>query len=92
MPSLSEQITNALKEKLDADVTELLDESAKHAGHRGNVSGGAHFVAVIVSPKFEGRSLIERHRIVYDALGDLMKKDVHAFTMKTYTPKEWSAK
>ncbi len=47
-----------------------------------------HFEARIVSATFSGRSLIERHRMVYAALGDEMKQRVHAFTMKTLTPEE----
>jgi stress-induced morphogen len=48
----------------------------------------AHFAAVIVSPAFEGKSLVEQHRMVYDALGDAMTDDIHALEMKTYTPQE----
>ena len=48
----------------------------------------AHFAAVIVSPAFEGKSLVEQHQMVYDALGDAMTDDIHALEMKTYTPDE----
>jgi stress-induced morphogen len=48
----------------------------------------AHFAAVIVSPSFEGKSLVEQHQMVYDALGDAMTDDIHALEMKTYTPDE----
>lgn len=47
-----------------------------------------HFEALIVSTAFAGKSLIERHRIVYAALGDRMKADIHALTLKTKTPEE----
>ena len=48
----------------------------------------AHFAAVVVSPAFEGKSLVEQHQMVYDALGDAMTDDIHALEMKTYTPDE----
>jgi len=48
----------------------------------------AHFAAVVVSPAFEGKSLVEQHQLVYDALGDAMTGDIHALELKTYTPDE----
>lgn len=53
---------------------------------------GAHFEAVIVSPAFEGKRLIARHQIVYAALGDRMRDEIHALSMKTLTPEEFKAK
>jgi stress-induced morphogen len=50
----------------------------------------AHFRAVVVSPAFEGRSLVNQHQLVYDALGDAMTTDVHAIELKTYTPAEYA--
>lgn len=56
-----------------------------------DVSGdGRHFDAVVVSDDFEGKSRIERHRLVYTALGERMKEEVHALSMKLYTNNEWS--
>jgi len=49
----------------------------------------AHFAAVVVSPAFEGKSLVEQHQMVYDALGDAMTTEIHALEMKTYTPAEY---
>ena len=55
------------------------------------VSGdGAHFEAVIVSPAFAGKSRVQRHQLVYKALGDRMREEIHALSMKTLTPDEWS--
>jgi stress-induced morphogen len=51
----------------------------------------AHFAAVVVSPAFEGKSLVEQHRMVYDALGDAMTDEIHALEMQTYTPDEREA-
>ena len=48
----------------------------------------AHFAAVVVSPAFEGKSLVDQHQMVYDALGEAMTDDIHALEMKTYTPDE----
>lgn len=52
---------------------------------------GTYFKAVIVSPEFEGKRLIARHQLVYKALGDRMRTEVHAFSMKTLTPEEFEA-
>jgi acid stress-induced BolA-like protein IbaG/YrbA len=52
---------------------------------------GQHFFATIVSAEFEGRTRIARHQRVYQALGDRMRAQIHALSMKTLTPAEWSA-
>jgi acid stress-induced BolA-like protein IbaG/YrbA len=55
------------------------------------VSGdGQHFEALIVSPAFAGQRLVQRHQLVYRALGDRMRAEIHALSMKTLTPEEWS--
>jgi len=51
----------------------------------------AHFAAVVVSPAFEGKSLVEQHQMVYDALGDAMTDEIHALEMQTDTPDEREA-
>ena len=57
------------------------------------VSGdGAHFEAVIVSPAFAGLSRVRQHQLVYAALGDRMREEIHALSMKTFSPEEWSAR
>jgi acid stress-induced BolA-like protein IbaG/YrbA len=53
---------------------------------------GAHFEAVVVSPAFAGASRVKRHQLVYAALGDRMKEEIHALSMKTFTPDEWAAR
>jgi acid stress-induced BolA-like protein IbaG/YrbA len=50
---------------------------------------GQHFQAVIVSPAFVGKRLIQRHQLVYAALGDRMREEIHALSMKTLTPEEF---
>ncbi len=57
------------------------------------VSGdGQHFEAVIVCEAFEGKRPIARHQLVYGALGDRMREEIHALSMKTLTPSEWRAR
>jgi stress-induced morphogen len=57
-----------------------------HAEVRDYTGGGDHFEALVVSPAFEGKTLVERHQLVYQALGDAMRARVHALTLKTLTP------
>jgi BolA family transcriptional regulator, general stress-responsive regulator len=73
---------------LDPVAIEIIDDSAKHAGHAGARSGGGHFRLVIVSPRFAGCRTMERHRLVYDALGPLMKQEIHALSISAKTPDE----
>lgn len=51
---------------------------------------GTHFDALIVSPAFEGKRMVLQHQLVYAALGDRMKQEIHAISMKTYSPSQWS--
>ena len=51
---------------------------------------GTHFEAVIVSPAFEGKRMVAQHQLVYAALGDRMRAEIHALGMKTYTPSDWA--
>jgi len=73
---------------LDPLVVEIIDDSAQHAGHAGARSGGGHFRLRIVSPRFAGCRTMERHRLVYDALGPLMKREIHALSIAATTPDE----
>jgi BolA protein len=68
--------------------SELIDDSARHAGHEGARGGGAHYRLLIVSPAFVGHSRVARHRMVHDALGDLMRSAIHALSIKALTPDE----
>lgn len=73
---------------LDPLVVEIEDDSAKHAGHAGARSGGGHFRLAIVSSRFAGCATMARHRLVYDALGPLMKQEIHALSISARTPDE----
>jgi BolA protein len=66
----------------------IIDDSEKHTGHAGASSGGGHFRLAIVSPRFTGLKTMERHRLVYDALGPLMKREIHAVSIAAKTPDE----
>ena len=67
---------------------EIRDDSAKHAGHAGAAAGGGHFDILIVSAEFEGKSLLDRHRLVNEALRDLIGREIHALGLKTLAPSE----
>ena len=89
---MNEARVNMIREKLTAALAptllEIQDDSAKHAGHVGARSGGGHFNVQIVSAEFSGKSLVERHRMVYSALGDAMQSDIHALSIQAKTPDE----
>jgi acid stress-induced BolA-like protein IbaG/YrbA len=52
---------------------------------------GHHFEAVIVSPVFRGKSRVQQHQLVYRALGDRMREEIHALSIQTFTPEDWAA-
>ncbi len=66
---------------------QIQDDSALHAGHVGN-TGGGHYTLTIISEQFEGLSLLKRHRLVYELAATLMQSDIHALSIKAYTPAE----
>lgn len=67
---------------------EVLDESALHAGHAGARGGGGHYRLTLISPAFSGQNGVARHRMVYQALGDLMQQRVHALSITALSPEE----
>ena len=64
------------------------DQSHLHAGHAGAQDGRGHFAVTIVSDRFDGQSRIARHRMIFDALGDMMQTDIHALSIKALTEDE----
>ncbi len=82
------QIETRLRAALAPQRLVIEDESAKHAGHAGARDGGGHFDVTIVAAQFAGKSLLQRHRLVYDALGEAMRKDIHALSIHALTPDE----
>ncbi len=90
MPTRVEKIQQLLMDGLNPSKLELHDDSQSHAGHAGvRESGGGHFYATIVSNAFEGKNLVRRHQLVYEALGEMMQTDIHALSIKAYTPNEF---
>ena len=83
-------VEKAMRERLDAlrpVALDLRDESAQHAGHAGaRPSGGSHWQLTIVSEAFRGKTPVARHRMVYEALGDLMHRDIHALRIEASAP------
>ena len=71
------QLENYIKAGLDCDYIKVLGDD------------GTHFEAVVVSPAFEGKRMVQQHQLVYAALGDRMRAEIHALGMKTYTPTQW---
>jgi len=65
----------------------IRDDSAKHAGHAGAREGG-HFSVVVVSDQFAGRTRMQRHQLVYEAVAELMRTDIHALSIQDRTPQE----
>lgn len=84
-----DRIERRLRQGLDAHHVEVIDESHLHAGHAGARSGGGHFRALVVSPRFEGVATLARQRLVYEVLAEEMRSSIHALSMRTLTPAEW---
>jgi BolA protein len=88
MPSTRvEELRLALERELAPRSLEIIDDSARHAGHAGAREGG-HFRVVLVAEAFKGRSQLERHRLVYAAVAQLMGQGVHALSIIARTPDE----
>jgi len=81
------QIRSAVERELAPLHVEIIDDSAAHAGHAGARSGG-HFRLTVVSAAFEGRSQLQRHRLVYAAVAPLMSGAVHALNIVARAPGE----
>ena len=83
-----ERIRAALEEALAPSLLEISDDSHLHAGHAGAASGGGHYSVKIVSERFDGLRLVMRHRLVYDAVADMMRAEIHALAITALTPSE----
>ncbi len=81
-------IRDRLNTALTPESLEVIDDSASHAGHAGALSGGGHYEVIIVAQAFTGLGLLQRHRLIYDALGDAMGGAIHALSIKAFTPQE----
>ena len=85
---IKREIKKRLEKKLDLIHFEIKDFTGRHLNHKLH-EGGFHLETTIVSDNFTDKTLIERHRLVYDAMGELMNHEIHALSMKTLTRDEW---
>ena len=88
--NIEETISTQLSNLITVSYLELKDSTGKHV-HHDNFDGGLHLSAIIVSDDFNNLGLLERHQLVYNALGSMIKNEIHAFSMKTFTNSEWKS-
>ncbi|HUF20797.1 MAG TPA: BolA family protein [Burkholderiales bacterium] len=74
-----EQVKSYIQENLSCEHVEVIGD-------------GQHFEAVIVSPAFRGKNRVQQHQTVFHALGDRMREEIHALSMRTFTPEEWATR
>ena len=75
----SDQVRNYIAQGLPCEYVEVRGED------------GQHFEAVVVSPEFAGKNMVQQHQLVYRALGDRMRQEIHALSLRTFTPEAWAA-
>ncbi len=85
-------IEAAIREAIDVTSLQIKDQSHLHAGHAGAQAGMGHFALQIVSEQFDGLNRIQRHQLIYKAMGDLMTTDVHALSIRAETQHEADAR
>ena len=91
--AIEQQIRTLLETQLAPSFIEIQNESDKHAGHQGSPgTGDTHFRLTIVSEEFKGKSQIQRHRLIYSCLHNLMNNPIHALSIKAYTQEEFSSR
>ncbi|MGH9867598.1 MAG: BolA family protein [Candidatus Polarisedimenticolia bacterium] len=86
----SSRIESTLRAAFSPTHLDIVDESHLHAGHAGARGGRGHFAVRIVSAAFEGKSPIERHRMVHAVLAEEMASSIHALALGTWAPQEWA--
>ncbi len=90
-PDAGMTVPDRIRERLAAlapESIEVIDDSARHAGHEGAKGGGGHYRLTIVSDRFNGASSPARHRMVYDALGTMMQREIHALSIQAIAADE----
>jgi BolA family transcriptional regulator, general stress-responsive regulator len=85
-----QRLESRLRATLAPGHLEVVDDSHLHAGHAGAADGRGHFTVNIVSEQFAGMPVVRRHRLVYEAVGDMMATDIHALSIKALAPGEGS--
>jgi BolA protein len=83
-----EEIRKRLEEALQPETLDVLDEGHMHIGHEGAKDGRGHFRVLVVAARFEKKTMIQRHRLIYQALGGLMQSDIHAVAIEAFSPEE----
>ena len=86
--NLVQEIKSRLKKTIAIDHLTIMDDTCKHLRHQ-HYDGGRHFKIIIVSSTFEGLSLLDRHKLVYQALNGMIKNDIHAIGLKTIATSEY---
>jgi BolA protein len=86
--SRPDRIRARIREHFSDASVEVIDDSHLHAGHAGAREGKGHFRVHIVSDRFAGLRPLQRHRLVFDALGEMMQTDIHALNIVALTPEE----
>ena len=81
-------IEKALESALNPTSLLVKDQSHLHAGHAGARDGRGHFEIIIIGGCFDGKTRIQRHRMIYEAVGELMQTDIHALSIHAFTPDE----
>lgn len=84
----SETIKQLLNAEFNPQLLEIIDHSAAHAGHAGARSGGGHYHVTIIADAFTGKSMVQRHQLIYQALGEMMKNEIHALGINALSPSE----
>ncbi|MCF6203683.1 MAG: BolA family transcriptional regulator [Methylococcaceae bacterium] len=84
----AELIKQKLNQAINPESIEIIDDSAAHAGHTGARKGGGYFNVTIVAEAFNDKTLVQRHQLIYQALGDMMKSEIHALGINALTPSE----
>lgn len=88
IPPREEKIRQHLEQTLNPVELTIKDQSQLHVGHEGAKDGKGHFDIIVVSQAFAGVNRVQRHRMVYDALRDLLETDIHALRISAYAPSE----
>ena len=89
-PTRAERLEARLRNALQPSQLQVVDDSHLHAGHVGATGGHGHFSVQLVSERFLGLPVVRRHRLVYEAVGDMMTTDIHALSIQALAPGEGS--
>jgi BolA protein len=84
----AERIKSMLEQAFSSALVAVEDDSARHAGHAGARDGAGHFLVRIESEDFTGRSRLERHRLVYKALAEMLPREIHALNIEAVSPED----